>query len=201
MTTYLPILIAMLLAYLLGSVPFAVVFAKLFCLNDPRRYGSGNPGATNILRSGNHTAAVLTLFGDLGKGAIAVLTAHYYFTPQTTPVLLVALCVFLGHLYPLFLRFRGGKGVATAAGVLLALDWRLGLLVIAVWLTAVYLFRYSSLAALLAALSAPLYLLLTVSTVDGQLILVSSIAFILIYRHRDNIYRLMSGQESKISHK
>ena len=145
--------IAILAAYCLGSVSFAVLVSKLMRLPDPRSYGSKNPGATNVLRTGSKVAAALTLLGDAGKGAVAVWLASY-FTDQLAAQ--SALAAFLGHLYPVFHRFQGGKGVATAAGVLLALDWRIGAGTIATWLIIALFLRYSSLAALVAALFAPL---------------------------------------------
>ena len=141
--------LALLAAYLLGSVPFAMISSKLFGLADPRTYGSGNPGATNVLRSGNKKAALFTLIGDALKGAVAIIVARQFGFSDTV-IALVALAVFLGHLYPVFLKFKGGKGVATAAGVLLALDPVLGLAVAATWLLVAYVSRYSSLAALTA---------------------------------------------------
>jgi acyl phosphate:glycerol-3-phosphate acyltransferase len=190
---------AILLAYLLGSIPFAVVVSRLFGLADPRSYGSGNPGATNVLRSGNKKAAILTLLGDAAKGAVAVLLARYY-SPTALTVDLVALAVFFGHLYPIFLRFKGGKGVATAAGVLLALNPWLGLAVLATWLLVALLSRYSSLAALIAAASAPLYVALS-SGAGTTLIAVGIMAMALIGKHWANIQRLLAGTESRIGSK
>src|SRR5687767_14920850 len=140
--------------YLLGSLPFAVIVSRAMGLRDPREYGSGNPGATNVLRSGNRLAALLTLIGDAAKGWAAVLIARSL-GASAELVAIVAIAAFLGHLFPVWLRLRGGKGVATAAGVLIALDWRLGLAVIVVWLTIAVVSRYSSLAAVTAALFAP----------------------------------------------
>src|SRR5688572_17455789 len=140
--------------YLAGSIPFALLVSRAMSLPDPRTYGSGNIGATNVLRSGNRAAAVLTLVGDLAKGWAAVLVAqHLQLAPEMTA--LVGFAAFLGHVFPIWLKFRGGKGVATAAGVLIAFDWRLGLAVIVAWLTIAVVSRYSSLAALVAALFAP----------------------------------------------
>jgi glycerol-3-phosphate acyltransferase PlsY len=166
-------------AYLLGSVSFAVVVSKLMRLPDPRSYGSKNPGATNVLRTGSKMAAVLTLLGDAAKGGVAVWLASYF----TDQLAAVGLAAFLGHLYPLFHRFQGGKGVATAAGVLLALDWRIGAGTIATWLLIAFFLRYSSLAALVAALFAPL-----------------ATAF-LVWRHRANIARLLAGTEPRLGAK
>ena len=143
--------LAIVAAYLLGSVSFAIAVSGLMRLPDPRSYGSKNPGATNVLRSGSKVAAALTLIGDSAKGGVAVWIAWYF----TDELAVVGLAAFLGHLYPVFHRFQGGKGVATAAGVLLALDWRVGLGTIATWIVVAFALRYSSLAALLAALRAP----------------------------------------------
>jgi len=189
-------LLALLTAYLLGSVPFAMVSAQLFGLADPRSYGSGNPGATNVLRSGHKKAALFTLLGDALKGSLAILIARQAGLDDTT-IGLVALAVFFGHIFPIFLKFKGGKGVATGAGVLLALDPVLGLAVLATWLLVAYVSRYSSLAALLAAGSAPLISAL-IHGIDGQFAVVLVIGGVLIIKHWQNIQRLMAGQESKI---
>src|SRR3954465_3923252 len=141
--------------YLAGSIPFAVVVSQLMTLPDPRTYGSKNIGATNVLRSGNRRAALLTLVGDAMKGWAVVLAARAAGMPEDI-VALAGTAAFAGHVFPIWLRFRGGKGVATAAGVLIACDWRLGCAVLAVWLVVVFATRYSSLAALVAAISAPL---------------------------------------------
>lgn len=189
-------ILAVAAAYLLGSVPFAVLSSRLFGLADPRTYGSGNPGATNVLRSGNKKAALVTLLGDALKGWLAVFLAQHFGLSETT-IALVALAVFLGHLFPLFLKFKGGKGVATAAGVLLALDPWLGLLTLATWLLVAYVSRYSSLAALLAALLAPLYAA-TLHGADSLFGVVVLIALALIAKHWGNLQRLMAGQEGRI---
>lgn len=199
METVVILIIACIAAYLLGSVPFAVVSARLFGLADPRTYGSGNPGATNVLRSGNKLAALVTLLGDSLKGAAAVLLAHYYGLDDTA-VALVALAVFLGHLYPVFLKFKGGKGVATAAGVLLALAPPVGLATLGTWGAVAYVFRYSSLAAIAAAVLAPLWaILFDVPGVYVAVIVVLGLA--LVAKHGGNIQRLLVGQESKIGSK
>ena len=189
-------ILAVAAAYLLGSVPFAVLSSRLFGLADPRTYGSGNPGATNVLRSGNKKAALVTLLGDALKGWLAVFLAQHFGLGDAT-IALVALAVFLGHLFPLFLKFKGGKGVATAAGVLLALDPWLGLLTLATWLLVAYVSRYSSLAALLAALLAPLYAA-TLHGADNLFGVVVLIALALIAKHWGNLQRLMAGQEGRI---
>jgi len=189
-------------AYLLGSVSFAVLMSKAFGLADPRTYGSGNPGATNVLRSGKKAAAALTLFGDAAKGWLAVMLARQ-FVPQDadhlTVVALVALAVFLGHLFPVFLRFKGGKGVATALGVLLAFNVLLGLAVLATWVFVALVFRYSSLAALVAAASAPVYGILMLQS--KLLLAVFIISSLLIWRHKGNIQNLLAGKESRIGSK
>ncbi len=187
-------------AYLLGSVSFAVLMSRAFRLPDPRTYGSGNPGATNVLRSGKKAAAALTLLGDAAKGWLAVWLAQYFIPGDYTLVAAVALAVFLGHLFPIFLRFKGGKGVATALGVLLALNVWLGLAVLATWLLVVLAFRWSSLAALLAAVGAPIYAMLL--TMPREYVLVSAvISLLLIWRHKGNIQNLLAGKESRIGGK
>ncbi|MBK6357693.1 MAG: glycerol-3-phosphate 1-O-acyltransferase PlsY [Betaproteobacteria bacterium] len=193
------IALALIAAYLLGSVPFAMISSKIFGLADPRTYGSGNPGATNVLRSGNKKAALFTLIGDALKGAVAIIVARQLGLSDTV-VALVALAVFLGHLYPVFLKFKGGKGVATAAGVLLALDPVLGLAVAATWLLVAYVSRYSSLAALIAAAAAPFYAAL-MHGATNQTIVVGILGMALIGKHWQNIQRLMAGQETRIGGK
>ena len=191
--------LALIAAYLIGSVPFAMISSKVFGLADPRTYGSGNPGATNVLRSGNKKAALMTLIGDALKGAVAVIVAQQMGLSDTV-IALVALAVFLGHLYPIFLKFKGGKGVATAAGVLLALDPILGLAVAGTWLLVAYVSRYSSLAALIAAAAAPVFAVL-MHGATNQTIVVGILGMALIGKHWQNIQRLMAGQESKIGSK
>jgi glycerol-3-phosphate acyltransferase PlsY len=190
-------------AYLIGSVSFAVVVSQLFGLADPRTYGSKNPGATNVLRSGNKAAAALTLFGDGFKGWLAVWLAMRY-GPQygvgDTGIALVALAAFLGHLWPVFFRFVGGKGVATALGVLIGLNGWLGLATLVTWLVIAYAFRYSSLAALIASVFAPFYYGLLFGT-DIKLLAVLLMSGLLIYRHRQNIANLLAGKESRIGSK
>ena len=191
--------LALLAAYLLGSVPFAMISSRVFGLADPRTYGSGNPGATNVLRSGNKKAALMTLIGDGLKGWVAVFVAQQMEFSEMI-VGLVALAVFFGHLYPVFLKFKGGKGVATAAGVLLALDPLVGLAVMATWLFVAFVSRYSSLAAVVAATFAPVFQFLMHGGNDTTLV-VGIIAMALIGKHWQNIQRLMAGQESKIGSK
>ena len=197
-----PVLVV-IAAYLLGSVSFAVVISKVFRLADPRTYGAKNPGATNVLRSGNKIAAVLTLAGDCAKGWLAVWLA-LQFDEQLAlgdgGVALVALAVFLGHLWPVFFRFVGGKGVATALGVLLGLNVWLGLATLVTWVVIAYAFRYSSLAALVSAVFAPFYYGLLFGT-DIKLLAVLVMSLLLIWRHRINIGKLLSGKESRLGGK
>jgi glycerol-3-phosphate acyltransferase PlsY len=186
-----------LAGYLFGSISTAIIVCKLMGLPDPRTGGSGNPGATNVARLGGKKAAALTLVGDMLKGLIPVLIAHALEAP---PVILAgtALAAFLGHLYPVFFGFRGGKGVATAMGVIYGLDWRVGLLTTAIWLVMALLFRYSSLAALVAILLAPLgflWLWPEPSVVAAMVIM----TVLLYWRHRGNISNLLNGKEGKIS--
>jgi glycerol-3-phosphate acyltransferase PlsY len=195
MTT--PILV--LAAYLLGSLSFAVIVSKLMRLPDPRSFGSGNPGATNMLRTGRKSAAVLTLLGDALKGWVAVVGARALGADEHT-VLLVALAVFIGHLYPVFFRFQGGKGVATALGVLLGLDPWLGLACLATWIAIAVIFRISSLAALVAAALAPVYAGLLVGWGDTALT-VLALALLLVYRHKNNLLKLARGEEGRIGQK
>ena len=195
--------LAIVLAYLIGSLSFAVLVSKAMGLNDPRSYGSGNPGATNVLRSGNRKAAALTLLLDGFKGWLPVFIVSRFGAQwglDGTDVALVGLAAFLGHLYPIFLKFKGGKGVATAAGVLLALDPILGLAVAGTWLLVAYVSRYSSLAALIAAAAAPVISAL-MHGANNQTIVVGILGMALIGKHWQNIQRLMAGQESKIGSK
>jgi len=202
------LLIATVSAYLVGSLSFAVIVSRLMGLNDPRSYGSGNPGATNVLRSGSKAAAALTLLLDGVKGWLPVALVQWKgqaWGLGEGALAAVGLAAFLGHLYPLFFKFQGGKGVATAAGVLLGLHPFLGLAVLAVWLGVAFLSRYSSLAALLAALAAPvLYLMLDRIWwySEGRIVLALVImSALLIWRHRSNIAKLIRGQESRIGSK
>lgn len=182
--------------YLAGSIPFALIASRLLGLPDPRTYGSGNIGATNVLRSGSRLAALITLAGDAGKGWAAVLAARALgLAPEI--LALVGVAAFLGHLFPVWLRFRGGKGVATAAGVLIAFDWRLGLAVFAAWAVVVAVTRYSSLAAIVAAVFAPMaawYLL----GAGPFLAATCAMGVLLIARHHGNIRKLARGEESRV---
>ena len=187
-------------AYLIGSVSFAVVVSKAYGLPDPRAYGSGNPGATNVLRSGNKAAAALTLAGDGAKGWLAVVLAQYAapaFGAADGTVPAAALAVFFGHLFPVFHRFAGGKGVATAAGVMLALSWPVTLTLGVVWLVMAFGFKISSLAALTVALLAPIGAFYVFGNTPTAWIWVP-IAALLFWRHRGNIRKLISGGESTI---
>jgi glycerol-3-phosphate acyltransferase PlsY len=197
-----------ILAYLIGSVPFAVVVSRLMGLKDPRTYGSGNPGATNVLRSGSKAAAVLTLLGDAAKGWFALWLVKEVGGPvgvSWNVVGLVAIAVFLGHLFPVFLGFRGGKGVATALGVLFAVSPWLALATVATWLIIAVFFRYSSLAALVAAIFAPLYYLFGSNIAwyaeTPLVVAITLISVLLIVRHRANIARLLQGTEPRLGQK
>lgn len=190
-------------AYLIGSVSFAVVVSRLFGMADPRSYGSGNPGATNVLRSGNKLAAILTLLGDAFKGWLAVVLAQNIapslgLDAMTAPA--AGLAAFLGHLFPVFLAFRGGKGVATAAGVLLGASGWLGLSILGVWLGVAFTLRYSSLAALCAALASP-GLAFLFGLGANWILSISVMSGLLLWRHKDNIKRLLAGEESRIGSK
>ena len=187
-------------AYLIGSVSFAVVVSRLYGLADPRTYGSKNPGATNVLRSGNKMAAGLTLAGDAFKGWLAVFLAQYFgprYGVGEGGVALVAIAVFLGHLFPVFFKFIGGKGVATAVGILFAIDIWLGLATLATWVMVAAFFRYSSLAAIVAAVLAPFYhaMFWQISEVT---LAVAMMSLLLVWRHRENIGILIAGKESRL---
>jgi len=191
--------LTVLAAYCIGSISFAIVVSRLMRLPDPRSYGSKNPGATNVLRTGSKAAALLTLIGDSCKGAVAVLLAAFFVTTVPLELALVGLAAFLGHLYPVFHRFQGGKGVATAAGVLLALDWRVGVGTLLTWGIIALFLRYSSLAALVAALFAPIGTIYLLGWQAGVVVAVMS-AF-LVWRHKGNIERLLAGTEPRIGAK
>jgi acyl phosphate:glycerol-3-phosphate acyltransferase len=182
--------------YLAGSIPFAVVVSRILALPDPRTYGSKNIGATNVLRSGHRIAALATLVGDAGKGWVAVLVARILGATDEL-LALVGFFAFLGHVFPVWLRFRGGKGVATAAGVLIALDWRVGLSAIVVWLAVAAISRYSSLGAIVAAVLAPVatWFFLGIGPIFWAVV---GMSVILILRHKANIVKLARGEESRI---
>jgi glycerol-3-phosphate acyltransferase PlsY len=199
----LPFAAALLAAYLVGSLSFAVVVSRLMGLADPRSYGSKNPGATNVLRSGNRAAAVLTLALDALKGYVPVLLALVYgprFGLGETAAAFVGLAAFLGHLWPVFFRFQGGKGVATAAGVLMALNPWLGLATLASWVIIAAFFRYSSLASVVAAVFAPFYQALIWGPEPGILALIG-MSLLLVWRHEGNIRKLIAGTESRLGQK
>lgn len=193
-------LAAVVAAYLIGSLSFAVIVSKFYGLDDPRSYGSGNPGATNVLRSGRKKAAALTLLGDALKGLVAVLLARWlqsYFGLADEVVAAVAIAVLVGHMWPLFFGFKGGKGVATALGVLLALSWPVALICAAVWLMMAFGLKISSLAALTATVISPLAAMFLVQQPSWQAA-IAVIAALVLLRHRSNIQNLLSGKESKI---
>lgn len=193
-----------ILGYVLGSVPFAVVTSRLMGLADPRTYGSGNPGATNVLRTGNKKAAILTLLGDAAKGWLAVWLADRL-SGQPEVIAVTALAVFLGHLFPVFLKFKGGKGVATALGVLLAVEPALGLATLFTWLIVAVFFRMSSLAAIASAAFAPFYYFILSGVLcpfsPHILTALTLISLMLVWRHKANIARILNGTEPRIGKK
>lgn len=207
MQAFFPAL-AVFLGYLIGSLSFAVIVSRVMGLQDPRTFGSKNPGATNVLRSGSKAAAIVTLLLDAAKGWLPVMLVKWYGKPyglEEGTMAMVGLAAFLGHLYPVFFRFVGGKGVATALGVLLGISWILGLATGATWLIMAYFFRYSSLASLTAALFVPVYYIFGDGVAwymnKGVLFAVSVMSLFLIYRHAENIGRLVKGTESRIGKK
>jgi glycerol-3-phosphate acyltransferase PlsY len=207
MQAYFPIAAA-LAAYLIGSLSFAVIVSRVMGLNDPRTFGSKNPGATNVLRSGSKGAAIATLLLDAAKGWLPVMLVKWLGQPYGLgegTVAMVGLAAFLGHLYPVFFKFVGGKGVATALGVLLGMSWILGLATAATWVIMAVFFRFSSLASLTAAVFAPVYYLLgggVVWFMDKSIMLsLSVMSLFLIYRHAENISRLAKGTESRLGKK
>ena len=196
---------AILLAYLLGSLSFAVLVSKAMGLKDPRSYGSNNPGATNVLRSGSKAAAIATLLLDGLKGWLPVVLVKWFGSDYGLgdgTVAAVGLAAFLGHLYPVFFQFKGGKGVATAAGVLLGIGWVLGVATLATWLIVAFFSRYSSLASIAAAVFAPLFYLLgdrAAWYVDKNIVMALVVmSALLLYRHRENINKLIKGTESRL---
>jgi len=199
----LPLAVALVAAYLVGSLSFAVIVSRLMGLADPRSYGSKNPGATNVLRSGNRAAAVVTLALDALKGYVPVLAVLLWGAPYglgDTSAAFVGLAAFLGHLWPVFFRFQGGKGVATAAGVLMALNPWLGAATLLSWLVIAAFFRYSSLASLVAAAFAPFYQAL-IWGVEPMLLPMVAMSLLLVWRHEGNIRKLLAGTESKLGQK
>ena len=200
--------LATLAAYLVGSLSFAVIVSRLMGLNDPRSYGSKNPGATNVLRSGNKAAAVVTLLLDALKGWLPVVAVAWWGEPYGLgdgTVALVGLAAFLGHLFPLFFRFQGGKGVATAAGVIIGFQPWLGLAALLTWGIVAYFFRYSSLASIVTAVFAPAFYLFgdrVAWSAPGVMVLsLAVMGVLLVWRHADNINRLLAGKESKLGAK
>ena len=197
---------AVILAYLLGSLSFAIIVSRLMGLKDPRSYGSNNPGATNVLRSGSKTAAIATLLLDGLKGWLPVMLIKWFgkdYGLGDGTMAAVAFAAFLGHLYPVFFKFQGGKGVATAAGALLGIEWLLGLATLVTWLIIAFFTRYSSLASMVSAAFAPLFYLLgnrvTWYSERSVLLAIFMIGLLLVYRHRENINKLLSGKESRLS--
>ena len=202
MNDSLRIALIVLGSYGIGSVSFAVVMSRLFALPDPHSYGSGNPGATNVLRTGNKWAALLTLLGDALKGFVALMLARWIVQAQVDDWVLpwVAVAAFLGHLFPVFHGFKGGKGVATALGILLAINWVLGLFTLSTWLIVAIFMRYSSLAALISALFAPLYFVFLFG-LQPMALAIAAMSALLIYRHKGNIQKLLDGTEGRIGQK
>jgi glycerol-3-phosphate acyltransferase PlsY len=207
MQTIAPFL-AVLAAYLLGSLAFAVLVSRAMGLSDPRTFGSKNPGATNVLRSGSKPAAIVTLLLDALKGFVPVLLVRLYGEPYglgDTTVAMVGLAAFLGHLFPVFFRFQGGKGVATFIGVVFGIHWILGIATGLTWLIIAFFFRYSSLASLIAAIFAPVYYLLgdRIAWYAEKPIAFAlfAMAALLAWRHRENIQRLLKGTESRLGSK
>ncbi|MGY8848216.1 MAG: glycerol-3-phosphate 1-O-acyltransferase PlsY [Burkholderiales bacterium] len=194
------ITVFIILAYLLGSVSFAVIASWIFRLPDPRTFGSMNPGATNVLRSGNKAAAILTLLGDAGKGWVAVILAQH-FAPvwglDNKVIAGVALLVFLGHIWPVFLRFKGGRGVATAVGVVLGLNLWPGILAVITWIIVALIWRVSSLSALVAATLTPVYAWIFLGS-DLSTFVIFTISLLVIWRHKSNIANLLAGKETRI---
>ena len=195
-------------AYLIGSLSFAVIVSRVMGLNDPRTYGSQNPGATNVLRSGNKVAAIATLLFDALKGYVPVMCVKLFgadYGWDDAAVAWVAIAAFLGHLWPVFFGFKGGKGVATAAGILFGVEPLLGLATLGTWLIVAFFFRYSSLAAVAASLFAPAYYLfgdkVVWQTSEAELLAVLVMSGLLLIRHKENLMRLVSGQETKIGAK
>ncbi len=188
-----------LIAYLFGSLNSAIILCKAMRLPDPREQGSGNPGATNVLRFGGKKLAATVLFFDVLKGIIPVLIALFIGVEQAI-VAFVAFAAFIGHLYPLFFSFKGGKGVATAFGVFVAMNWMVGLAILTTWLAMAFIFRLSSLAALTASLLTPLYVWLLINDTTTTLVTVIMSA-LLLWRHRSNIRNLVAGKEPKIGSK
>ena len=192
----LPIVLV-ITAYLIGSISFAILVSRAMRMADPRSYGSGNPGATNVLRSGKKIAALLTLLGDTLKGVLA-LGIVLQLGLMDEWIAAVAIAVIVGHMWPIFFRFKGGKGVATAAGVLLTLDWKMGLAVLGIWLVVAVVTKISSLAAIAASIAAPMLCHFLVPNRPAIFFAVLAIALLLIERHKRNLINLLAGTEGKI---
>ena len=187
--------IFIILAYFIGSISFGILLSKIFKIQDPRRFGSKNPGATNVMRSGKKFVALLTLLGDMLKGTLVVLIAKYYLNFNDDQVLLIAAVVFIGHLFPVYYQFKGGKGVATALGVLLAIDSNIAILVLLIWLIVFLVSRISSLSAITAALCLPIIAFFM--HIDQNFLWLSLfLSMFLIYRHKENIKNLLEKKES-----
>ena len=182
------------IAYLIGSISFGILASKIFSITDPRKMGSRNPGATNVLRTGNKKAAFFTLFGDMLK-AFLVVGSAIFFNISHNILIAISIAVLIGHMYPIYYRFKGGKGVATALGILLAINWMLALAVMVVWLSVFYLSKYSSLSAITAAASSPL-IAYAINQDQNIIILSILITLLVIFRHRNNIRNLLNGTES-----
>ena len=180
-------------AYILGSIPFGILISKVYGLGNLRKLGSGNIGATNVLRTGNRLAALLTLILDASKGLLGVILARFI---SEDAAIVASVCVIIGHIYPIWLKFVGGKGVATFIGVLLALNFIAGIFVCLVWLSVAFFFRYSSLAAIISSISAPIWIFLFYG--NDALVVTLIMTILILYRHKDNIKRLLDGSESKI---
>lgn len=190
-----------IIAYLLGSISFAIIVSLYFSMEDPRTYGSGNPGATNILRSGKKLPAALTLSGDMFKGLLAVTLSTYIQNKYKLPIEIIpfsALAVLVGHMWPLFFAFKGGKGVATALGVLIAMNIQIAFIALIVWLVIILIFRISSLAALIGALSVPISAYYTYGVKNPYLLTYCIMVVLVIYRHKENIKKILILKEDKI---
>lgn len=193
-----PVEIAVIVvAYLVGSISSAIIVCRLMRLPDPRSVGSGNPGATNVLRVGGKKAAAITLFGDMLKGLLPVVAGKYLGVGELA-LALTGLAAFIGHLYPVFFGFKGGKGVATMLGVLFGMHWAVGLATAVTWLIIAKVFRISSLSALIATVLAPFYVLLIIGNVKPLIIATAVMTLILFWRHRSNIQKLLAGKEGRI---
>jgi len=192
------LIVVAIAAYLIGSISFAVLVSRAFSLPDPRSYGSGNPGATNVLRTGRKAAAVLTLLGDAAKGGLAVYLAHRFGAEPVLAAAVAGVAVVIGHVLPVFHRFEGGKGVSTAAGALFGFSVWLGIGTLATWITIAAFFRISSLAALISAIFAPAFTLILFNVQHPYFAAVSAVSVVLLLRHKSNIAKLLAGTEGKI---